>query len=109
MDSVNLHFFYPQLFTGYDGNLVTAAGRTAVIVGSQVKFVRTIVALPLGGYLFDNQTRTLQKSSPGAGFETEFQRFRNNTAQLADLQDNRRNAPATGAALTDFNHTLGQG
>jgi hypothetical protein len=107
MDSVNLHFFHPQLFTGYDGNLVTAAGRTAVIVGSQVKFIRTIVALPPGGYSFDYQTRALQKGSLGAGFEAELQCFRDNTAQLADLQDNRRNAPPPGAALTDFNHALG--
>jgi mannitol-specific phosphotransferase system IIBC component len=107
MGSVNLHFFHPQLFTGYDGNLVTAAGRTAVIVGSQMEFIRTIMALPHGGYSIDNQGRTLQKSSLGAGFEAELQRFRDNTAQLANLQDNRSNAPPTGAALTNFNHALG--
>jgi hypothetical protein len=107
MDSVNLHFFHPQLFTGYDGNLVTAAGRTTVIVGSQVEFIRTIVALPPGGYSFDNQTRALQQGSLGTGFEAELQRFRDHTAQLANQQNNRGNAPAPSAALTDFNYALG--
>jgi len=74
-----------------------------------MEFIRTIMALPFGGYSFDNQTRTLQKCSLGAGFEAEFQRFRYNTAQLANLKDNRRNATASRTAFTDFNNALGQG
>jgi len=108
MDSVNLHFFHPQFFTGNDGYPVTTAGRTIVEVRPQGELGGTIAAPPPGWYPLYDQACSLQKGSLGTSLETKFHRFRDNTAQLSDLQNDRGNAPAAGAALADVYHTLGK-
>jgi hypothetical protein len=103
---INLDFPDPHLFTGNYRYPVTSTTSAFIEERRQWCVSTALHTESTPGWPGNVDLCTLQQRIHAAGFKTEYNGIRDNTAQLADLDIDRKDPAATGMRLTDINDSL---